>query len=222
MCAHAHAHPVPPLPPAEAPEPHLPEERQPAGAPRTLAGGVREAPRLPPPGLAVPEHPQVSAGEDPGLSPPSPSGGPAGLSERLSLQGGPGVEHRVAGGEAGVQGHVPRIGPVRLLMPEQPRGPNQGLKGELPLPLPLHTGALSPPAHMHGHLSSLLTHMPVILCIHTGAITSPVHMCMVSSRPALHMHMTCHLPSHIQGHHSSALTRVHGELLSQLPARVCH
>lgn len=46
---------------AEAQEPDPPEERQPPGAARAMAGGQPgEAPWLPPPGLPVPEHPQVS------------------------------------------------------------------------------------------------------------------------------------------------------------------
>lgn len=54
----------------EAQEPSLPEERQPPGAEGTMAGGrLGEAPRLPPTGLPVPEHPQVST---PAASPPPP------------------------------------------------------------------------------------------------------------------------------------------------------
>lgn len=47
--------------PTEAQESSLLEERQPPGATGTMAGGqLGEAPRLPPPGLPVAEHPQVS------------------------------------------------------------------------------------------------------------------------------------------------------------------
>lgn len=53
--------PAPCPPPTEAQESSLLEERQPPGATGTMAGGqLGEAPWLPPPGLPVPEHPQVS------------------------------------------------------------------------------------------------------------------------------------------------------------------
>ena len=67
---------LPLLPPgtrrAEAQEPGPPEECQPPGATRAMAGGQPgEAPWLPPPGLPVPEHPQVSMRALPTRPPPS-------------------------------------------------------------------------------------------------------------------------------------------------------
>ena len=180
---------------AEAREPSLPEERQPPGAAGTMAGGrLGEAPWLPPTGLAVPQHPQVST---PAASPPPPHPalgqstlGPWALGPCL---GGTGRQPMFQAGKL-----RPRLlcawseATVRRLRGVKELGVDHCPSGQLPGPSQLSPQALDliPPLPIWflgtepGVKGKLICPSH---CVHT-------HMCPVTS-PA-HTHVPRHLPLH--------------------------